>query len=109
MRILLPMARPGVRLEQAVTSADGLPLLGRGTELARRHLRSLHEAGVRVVDVVPEPPVEPWQALPTADEWLRELDARFAPVEGDRRMVALKEAVRDVFLDFLIDLEPRIG
>jgi hypothetical protein len=105
MRMLVPMARPGVRLGEAVLSADGLPLFGRGTELTRRHLRLMHEAGVRSVEVAPDPSIEPWQTVPETDAFLRALNERFAPVESDRRMMALKEAVRDVYLDFLLELE----
>lgn len=105
MRVLVEMARPGLELAEAVVTADGLPLLGRGTRLTRRHLRSLHASGVRVVRVVDDESLEPWMAIPTLAEFLRDLDARFAPVEHDRRQQALKRAVRDVYTDFLLDLE----
>ncbi|MCA9537580.1 MAG: hypothetical protein KC620_01755 [Myxococcales bacterium] len=105
MRILTLLARPGLELSEAVTSPDGLPLLGRGTRLTRRHLRLLHGEGVRTLQVEDDPRVEPWEQVPPVPEWQRALDERFAPVEADRRMQALKQAVRAVYTDFLFDLE----
>jgi len=65
----------------------------------------LHDEGIKVVECEDDPRVEPWQRLPEPDAWLEALDARFRPVERDRRMMALKDAVKSVYLDFLIDLE----
>lgn len=104
MRILTALARPGFVLEDAVITSDGMPLLGRGTRLTRRYLRMLHAEGIRVLDVVDDDSIESWERLPTPDQFLRQLDARFQPVERDRRTMALKDGVRAVYLDFLHDL-----
>lgn len=104
MRILTALARPGLELEDAVITADGMPLLGRGTRLRRRHLLMLHAEGIPVLEVVDDERIESWERLPTPDMFLRQLDARFRPVERDRRTMAFKDAVRAVYLDFLREL-----
>lgn len=105
MRVQTSMCHEGLRLLVAVPGPDGKLLLGKGTRLERRHLVELYEMGVRVVEVEDDVSVEPWEEVPEAPAFLRALDERFEPVAGDRRMMQLKEAVRDVYLDFLLDLE----
>lgn len=105
MRVLTALAPPDLILSRAITTADGMPLVGRGTRLRRRYLRMLHDEGVRVLECEDDPRVDPWIRIPEPDAYLRALDARFEPVEGDRRMMALKDAVRTVYLDFLDGLE----
>jgi hypothetical protein len=104
MRILTQFARAGLTLAEPVVTVDGLPLLGRGTVLSHRHLRALYRAGVRAIQVVDDPDLSPWESVPTPDAFLRALEARFEPVAGDRRMAALKDAVRDVYLEFVASL-----
>ena len=105
MRILTPLAKPGLELAKPSISPDGKPLFGRGTRLARRHLRLLHEEGVRVLEVKSDVRVESWERIPDVDEFIRGLEDRFSTVEGDRRMDALKQAVQNVYLDFLFELD----
>ena len=100
------MARPGVRLAQPVLSADGLPLLGRGTVLAARHLGVLNDLGVRTVEVEDDPRIGTWEIVPEPEAWLAALEARFFTVFADRRMMAMKDAVREVYLEYLQTLEP---
>src|SRR5688572_25272580 len=104
MRLLTQFARPGLHLAEPVVTADGLPVLGRGTILSRRHLRTLYDAGVRIITVVDEPDLAPWEAVLTPDAYLQALEARFSTVHGDRRMDALHDAVRDIYLEFLGNL-----
>jgi hypothetical protein len=105
MRILTQLARPGVTLAQAVVTADGLPLFGKGTQLTRRHLRSLYEDGVRVLRVVDDGTMEDWETVPEVPAYAAALDARFERVADDRDMQALKRAVKRVYVDFLLELE----
>ncbi len=105
MRVLTALAPPDLTLARAITTDDGMPLVGRGTRLGRRYLRMLHDEGVRVLHCEEDPRVDPWIRIPEVDDYLRALDARFRPVEGDRRAMALKDAVRAVYLDFLDGLE----
>lgn len=105
MRILTALAPPNLIAAEAITTDDGLPLVGRGTRLGRRYLRMLHDEGVAVLDCEDDPRVEPWIRIPEVDDYLRTLDARFRPAEGDKRMMALKDAVRGVYLDFLDGLD----
>ncbi len=105
MRVLTQLVRPGMELARAVVTPDGLPLLGRGTVLSRRHLRSLYIDGVRVLDVVDDGTLEAWERLPEVSAYGAALDARFAPVADDRRMQILKRAVKRVYVDFLLRIE----
>lgn len=105
MRILTQFARPGLALARPVVTADGLPLLGRGTRLTRGHLRALSESGVRIIAVEDDPELNRWDEIPEVDPWLRALAARFAGVAHDRRMATLRDAVRVVYLDFLAEIE----
>lgn len=105
MRILTPLAQPGLILARSVTAPEGKLLFGRGTELTRRYLRVLHEEGLRVVEVENDTRIEPWERVPDVDEFVRGLDARFSSVKGDRRMETLKQAIQGVYLDFLFELE----
>lgn len=107
MRVLTALAPPDLEAARAITGPDGMPLVGRGTRLSRRYLRMLHDEGLRVVEVQDDPRVEAWERIPTEDEYLRALDARFRPVDGDRNMTALKDAVRAVYLGFIRELEAR--
>jgi hypothetical protein len=105
VRILTPLARPGLVLLRSVTAPGGKLLFGRGTALTRRYLRVLHEEGLRVLEVENDTSVEPWERVPEVDEFVRGLEARFHSVRDDRRMTVLKNAVQGVYLDFLFELE----
>ena len=104
MRILTLLSKPGLELRTAIVSADGLPLFGAGTRLDRRHLQALHEEGVPVLDVQADPRINEWERIPTVDGFVRHLDVRFENVAGDRRMDAVKNAIREVYLEFLFEL-----
>ena len=104
MRVLTPLAKTGLILDAAVLS-EGQLLFGKGTRLTRRYLRVLHEEGIRFINVEGDVRIEPWERVPEVDEFVRQLDLRFADTENDRRMKMLKQAVKDVYLDFLFDLE----
>lgn len=108
MRVLTQFARPGLRLAAPIVTAEGLPVLGRGTVLTRRHLRGLYDGGVRVVTVEDEPDISPWESVLAPDVFLRGLALRFEPVAGDRRMTALHDAVRDIYLEFLDSLPEKV-
>lgn len=105
MRILTHFARPGLVLALPVTTKDGMPLLGRGTRLTQRHLRALYDDGVRTIDVDPEESLGSWDEIPEVPAFLRALETRFAPVAADRRMAEMKDAIRDVYLDYLAEIE----
>lgn len=107
MRVLTALAPADLQAAHAITGPDGMPLVGRGTRLSRRYLRMLHDEGFEVIEVVDDDRVQPWERIPTRDEYLRALDARFRPVDRDRRMRALKDAVKDVYLGFIAELDPR--
>lgn len=107
MRVLTALAPADLEAAHALTGPDGMPLVGRGTRLSRRYLRMLHDEGFEVVEVVDDDRVQPWERIPTRDEYLRALEARFRPVDGDRRMRALRDAVKDVYLGFIAELERR--
>jgi hypothetical protein len=104
--LLTHVARPGARLARPVLTPDGLPLLGRGTVLGARHLGLLNDMGVRTVEVEDDPRLGPWEVVPEPDAWLSALEARFSTVSTDRRMVAMKDAVREVYLEYLRAVEP---
>lgn len=101
VRLLTHVARPGARLASPVLTPDGLPFLGRGTVLGARQLAALTDLGVRTVEVEDDPRLGLWEVVPDPDVWLAALEARFVPVMADRRMTALKDAVREVYLDYL--------
>ncbi len=105
MRVQTSMCHEGLRLAVAVCGPDGKLVLGKGTRLERRHLVELYDMGVQVVEVDDDVAIEPWEEVPEAHAFLRALDERFSTVAEDRRMTQLKDAVRDVYLDFLLDLE----
>ena len=105
MRILTLLGRPDLELQTAIVSPDGLPLFGQGTRLSRRHFQALHEEGIRVLDVRPDARIEDWERIPDVDGFVRTLDCRFENVQGDRRMAVIKQAIKDVYLDFLFELE----
>ncbi len=104
MRVLTPLAKPGLVLENAVNS-DGQLLFGQGTRLSRRYLRAIHEEGIRVLDVENDVRIDPWEQVPDVDAFVRNLEIRFSGTEKDRRMCAMKQAIKDVYLDFLFELE----
>ena len=105
VRILTPLAQPGLILSRSVTAPGGKLLFGRGTVLTRRYLRVLHEEGLRVLDVENDTRIEPWERVPDVDEFVRGLEARFSRVKDDKRMGVLKQAIQGVYLDFLFELE----
>lgn len=104
MRVLIPLARPGLQLAKAIT-VGGKPLFGKGTRLARRHLRALHDEGFRAIEVEPDARTERWERVPDVNEFVNRLDERFAEVQAEPRMMLLKQVVADVYLDFLFELE----
>lgn len=101
VRLLTHVARPGARLASPVMTPDGLPLLGRGTILGARHLAVLTDLGVRTVEVEDDPRLGLWEVVPEPEAWLAALESRFSTVAADRRMMALKDAVREVYLEYL--------
>ena len=101
VRLLTHIARPGARLAVPVLTPDGLPFLGRGTVLGARQLAALNDMGVRTVEVEDDPRLGLWEVAPEPDAWLAALESRFLTVQADRRMTALKDAVREVYLDYL--------
>ncbi len=104
MRVLTPLARPGLQLAEAI-NADGMPLFGKGTRLTRRYLRTLHDEGVRALKVEPDARIERWERVPDVNEFVTTLEQRFEEVKSDARMMLFKQAVADVYLDFLFELE----
>ena len=104
MRVLTPLVKTGLILDAAVMS-EGQLLFGKGTRLSRRYLRAIHEEGIRMLDIVDDPRIDSWERVPEVDEFVNRLDERFAGSEKNRRMRILKKAVKDVYLDFLFDLE----
>jgi hypothetical protein len=104
MRVLTPLARPGLRLAKPII-VDGRPLLGKGTALTRRYLRSLYSEGVHLLEVEPDARVQTWEQVPDVNEFVTELERRFSQVQSDPRMMMVKQAVADVYLDFLFELE----
>ena len=107
MRVLIYLARPELRLAEPIVTSDGMPLLGRGTQLTRRHIQRLYQAGIRIIEVDHDPDLNPWETIPDVQAYLGALDARFAPVAKSRHMMRLKELVCDVYLDHLKKLEAR--
>ena len=104
MRILTALAKPGLVLSQPLYSQGGI-LFGQGTRLTRRYLRVIHEENIRILDVEDDPSIELWERAPDVDTFVRQLDARFEGYEKHRQMNLIKAAVRDVYLDFLFELE----
>jgi len=86
-------------------NAGGLPLFGKGTRLTRRYLRTLHDEGVRALEVEPDARVERWERVPDVNEFVTTLEERFAEVKAEPRMMLFKQAVADVYLDILFELE----
>lgn len=105
VRVFTHVARAGLRLAVPLTTPDGLPLLGRGTILGARHLAVLNDLGMRTVEVEEDNRLGLWEVLPEPEAWLTALDARFAPRVTDRRLMALKDAVREVYLEYLRTVE----
>ncbi|MBV71977.1 MAG: hypothetical protein CMH52_11660 [Myxococcales bacterium] len=106
MRVLTPLVKPGQRLKKPIMSGGQL-LFGAGTEMSRRYLRVIHEEGIRVVDLEPDPHVSDWETVPSVDQYVRGLDERFIHHQRNRKMKALKQAIKDVYLDFLFELESK--
>jgi len=104
MRILTPLARPGLQLAKAI-NVGGKPLFGKGTRLTRRHLRILHDEGFRALEVEPDARVERWERVPDVNEFVTTLEERFAEVAAEPRMKLFKQAVADIYLDFLFEIE----
>jgi len=104
MRILTALAKPGLVLSQPLYSQGGI-LFGKGTRLTRRYLRVIHEENIRILEVEDDPTIESWERAPDVDTFVRQLDARFEHFDKHRQMTLIKGAVREVYLDFLFDLE----
>ena len=106
MRVLTPLVKPGQKLKKPIMS-DGQLLFGAGTEMSRRYLRVIHEEGIRVVELETDPAVGDWEIIPTVDQYVRSLDERFNSHQRNKKMKSLKQAIKDVYLDFLFELEGR--
>ena len=104
MRILTALAKPGLVLSQPLYSQGGI-LFGKGTRLTRRYLRVIHEENIDILEVEDDPSIQAWERAPDVDTFIRQLDTRFAGFEKHRQMDLIKNAVRNVYLDFLFDLE----
>ena len=105
MRILTLLAQPGLVLAKPVLSGDGLPLVGVGTQLSHRHLRLIYDEGIAVLHVEPDRRIASWQELPDVDGFIGRLDERFAFVEDDPLMNVMKQAVKNVYLEYLFEME----
>jgi len=105
MRILTLLAQPDLVLKRPVISSDGMPLVGAGTRLSHRHLRLIHDEGITLLHVEPDPRIAAWQELPDVNGYIQRLDERFAFVEDDSLMMVMKQAVKNVYLEFLFEME----
>ena len=105
MRILTLLAQSGLVLLRPVSSKDGLPLVGAGTRLTRRHLKIIHEEEIDVLHVEADGQVASWQELPDVNGFIQKLDERFTFVEDDPLMNVMKQAVKNVYLQFLFEME----
>ncbi|MFN3201860.1 MAG: hypothetical protein ACE366_25875 [Bradymonadia bacterium] len=97
MPVYTHLTPPGFALAEAAYAADGALIFGRGTTLTPRHLTALIEEGVTLIEVEPtgaQPEIPPWIEAPELSRWLEDLERRFERVKGDRRMNALKQALR---------------
>ncbi len=105
MRILTLLAQPGLVLVKPVLSSDGMPLVGAGTKLGHRHLRLIYDEGISVLHVEPDRRIASWQELPDVNGFIRRLDERFTFVEDDPLMSVMKQAVKNVYLEYLFEME----
>ena len=105
MRILTPLAQSDLKLAEPITAKDGSLLFCKGTILARRHLRELHDEGLRTIRVEPDPRIQEWETVPDVDAFMQTLDQRFQELETDPRMQMVRASIQKVYLDFLFELE----
>lgn len=81
---------PGMKLSQPLAAPNGLVLLSEGTELTEKWIARIGDMNVPFVYV--EGPSDP--GMPR-EEMMARLNARFAPVENQPHMAALRKIMQD--------------
>ena len=96
-RIPISFARPGMIVAAEVCDEQGRTLCGPGTELSGELLEKFSKLGVKFITVEGHPVDFPWEKPLEKDLLL--LEARFAKVAGDKRLLMLKEVIRRHWLE----------
>ena len=96
---------PAAAMAAASVPTATVPLVGVGTQLSHRHLRLIYDEGITVLHVEPDRRIASWQELPDVDGFIGRLDERFAFVEDDPLMNVMKQAVKNVYLEYLFEME----
>ena len=93
--IPLTLAEPGMIIAMDIPHSDnptGPPICGKGVELTELLLERLVNMGVQTVTVKGHPVL--MEGEETLEGMLARLDHRFSMVDGDPRMMALKDIYR---------------
>ncbi len=96
-RIPVSLAKPGMKVAAEVRDEMGRTLCGPGTELNAELLEKFSKLGVKFVTVEGHPITFPWERPLEKD--LKLLEARFAKVARDERLLKLKEIIRNYWLE----------
>ncbi len=91
-KVPLPMAQPGMVLEKPVTRANGMTLIGAGTELTESLIQRLENMGIESV-IVRGSPLAATDGKGPYDEKIERLDYLFRQYEADPWMKKVKAAL----------------
>ncbi|WP_033396206.1 hypothetical protein [Thermodesulfatator atlanticus] len=92
-RIPIEMAKAGMILAKDVTDEAGRVLCGPETELTTELIEKFKAMGVKFVSVKGHPIDFPWER--PYEEEIKLLEARFAKVADDPRLISLKKIIAD--------------
>jgi hypothetical protein len=84
VRVHLQFVKPTMRLARPIFDGEGKLVAGVGTQLREGVVRILRKMAVQSVLVSDAGDLRAWETIKPLDDELRELAARFGPVEGPR-------------------------
>jgi hypothetical protein len=92
-KIPLTLAKPGMKLAQPITKANGMPIVGSGVELSEALISRLEGMGIEKICVVGDAVA----TCQSPSERALRLDHLFRRLEGDGFMATVKAHLREYF------------
>lgn len=96
-RVPINLVEPGMVLAKPVVNDAGMPLCAEGTELTAALIDRLKRMNVTLLTLKGHP-VEMGRPAKSPEEQIREMTVRFARVQGDPVMDAIREAIEKAIL-----------
>ena len=104
MRVLTAFARAGYRISKPLFLPDG-EFLPEGTPLTEDNIKMLRLSGARVIYVSDDCGARDWEHVPSVNDFMNNLHARFGKTDAHHGTDMIRCAVEDVLSRFIFDID----